>query len=382
MNLELLLNNIYAINKRFEELTFQSGANFNIFNILDVSVCELSHSAFLSELLSPNGSHGKGSIFLKKFLNIICPGMDLEAEGAKVSCEKSVENGRIDILIEAKNFALVIENKIYANDQDKQLKRYYDYLNKEFSKKLRKLAYLTLDGRNASKESLDSLEEDEYIRLSYRGDILEWLNECYKETADMPFLRETLAQYIVLIKNLTGQSERNKMSDEILKVLTKSKENIAAAFDVEKYLAMAKTCLVRERLIPALKYFANKEGFEFFSDSFDTPFKKYLGFTFYNKSWNFLKIRFEFQSENFKEFIYGFQFTNNTSPESLKAFFSEQNSYKHSASWPIYRHMDLPKYRIWDKDTFVSIAEGGADIVNAMQEKINELVKLLDGKEM
>ncbi len=67
MNLELLLNNIYAINKRFEELTFQSGANFNIFNILDVSVCELSHSAFLSELLSPNGSHGKGSIFLKNF---------------------------------------------------------------------------------------------------------------------------------------------------------------------------------------------------------------------------------------------------------------------------------------------------------------------------
>lgn len=44
--------------------------------------------------------------------------------------------------------------------------------------------------------------------------------------------------------------------------------------------------------------------------------------------------------------------------------------------------MDLPKYRIWDKDAFVSIAEGGADIVNAMQEKINELIKLLDGKEM
>lgn len=380
MNLELLLNNIYAINKRFEELTFQSGANFNIFNILDVSVCELSHSAFLSELLSPNGSHGKGSIFLKKFLNIICPGIDLGIEDAKVSCEKSIENGRIDILIEAKNFALVIENKIYANDQDKQLKRYYDYLNKEYSKKLRKLAYLTLDGRNASKESLDSLDENEYIRLSYRGDILEWLNECYKETADMPFLRETLAQYIVLIKNLTGQSERNKMSDEILKVLTKSKENIAAAFDVEKCFAKAKTCLVRERLIPALKNFANKEGFEFLSDPFDTPFKKYLGFTFYNKSWNFLKIRFEFQGENFKEFIYGFQC--NACPETLKTFFSGQNSYKHSPLWPLYRPMDLPKYRIWDKDAFVSIAEGGADIVNAMQEKINELIKLLDGKEM
>ena len=48
------------------------------------------------------------------------------------------KNGRIDILIYGninsketkKSFAIIIENKINADDQDKQLKRYYQYISK------------------------------------------------------------------------------------------------------------------------------------------------------------------------------------------------------------------------------------------------------------
>ena len=56
----------------------------------------------------------------------------------KIEEEGIEKNGRIDILIHCninnketkKSFAIIIENKINADDQDKQLERYYKYISK------------------------------------------------------------------------------------------------------------------------------------------------------------------------------------------------------------------------------------------------------------
>lgn len=72
MNENILQNLLYqvnAINKKYEKIAEITGENFNIFNILGLTTNEVrTHSAFIAELLNPNGSHGCKHIFLKLFI--------------------------------------------------------------------------------------------------------------------------------------------------------------------------------------------------------------------------------------------------------------------------------------------------------------------------
>jgi len=156
------------------------------------------HSAFLAELLNPQGSHGQGDIFLKLFVK----DHDFDFASAKVKVEKHIGSvgqttgGRIDIDIWDKNdFHIIVENKIYAKDQENQLIRYYNYGK---GKRKFKLFYLTLEGDMpdeetscCDKESQIALKESEdYTLLSYKVDILEWLAACREKAATHPTLRE------------------------------------------------------------------------------------------------------------------------------------------------------------------------------------------------
>src|SRR5688500_17218697 len=68
-NINNLLQQIIAINKKYEGIADITGENFNIFRILKVDSNEVrTHSAFLAELLNPKGSHGQKDVFLKLFI--------------------------------------------------------------------------------------------------------------------------------------------------------------------------------------------------------------------------------------------------------------------------------------------------------------------------
>src|SRR5690606_24060533 len=132
------------------------GENFNVFSILNMEHKENgTHSAFLGELLNPNGSHSKGNLFLKLFLQIV-GNNTINLENASVILEKHIGirddanllGGRVDIYITDLVNSICIENKIYAADQNVQLQRYCNH-NKEYNT----VYYLTLDGSDASKES-------------------------------------------------------------------------------------------------------------------------------------------------------------------------------------------------------------------------------------
>ncbi|MFP3040578.1 PD-(D/E)XK nuclease family protein [Treponema primitia] len=131
-NYEPLIKQIYGICKLHEEIARISGENFNIFEILNLSTDELKHSKFIATLLDPKGAHGQGEIFLKCFLNLIDKDVPSDDDLKKIEVDKefSIESGRIDILLHSDKFEIINENKIYANDQPKQLSRYNDYLSK------------------------------------------------------------------------------------------------------------------------------------------------------------------------------------------------------------------------------------------------------------
>lgn len=221
-NVEKLLNEIgklvVAQNERTKE-RYSHGELFNVFNILGFESKEVRlHSALLAELLSPNGMSGVGNAFQKAFLAILGLPENYIVDG-RVSVEISfgpttdTEGGRIDIIMEDGNHAIIIENKIYAQDQPAQLLRYTNFARDNYPHGYR-LLYLTLDGKEASD---DSAQGCPYQCISYKNDISKWLAECARISFDRPLVRETIRQYINLIKQLTNQSmgtlEDNKLAE-------------------------------------------------------------------------------------------------------------------------------------------------------------------------
>lgn len=248
-NVQEILARVSEIRKKHELVAEMTGEKFNVFQILRLHASETrTHSALIRELLDPRGSHGLKDVFLKAFVQkvaeTITPSELVTADGesllgACVSAEKFVgfksedcsRGGRIDLVIDPRNGGrkILVENKIYASDQECQLVRYHNYDPNAL------LLYLTLQGGEASKFSTcnqlschDLVHGKDYFAISYKSVILPWLEVCRREAAGHPLVRETIIQYINLIKDLTHQNRSNQMSDDIKNAVLKSKESYLA----------------------------------------------------------------------------------------------------------------------------------------------------------
>lgn len=218
-----LLNQVSAIIKRYEDIAERTGENFNIFKVLKVTSSEVrTHSAFMAELLNPKGSHGQKDVFLKLFVEQI-NFKDFDCESATIKVEKYIgfiaddgrEGGFLDIFITDKNKkAIIIENKIYAEDQSNQLLRYYNYGRKHHENEF-VLLYLTLDGKEPIDTSKADLRKSNWTNISYAEFVMKWLNNCKEKAVNHPILRESITQYINLIRFLTGIAINDDMENEI-----------------------------------------------------------------------------------------------------------------------------------------------------------------------
>ena len=235
-----LIESVKGIESRYKDDAVQSGADFNIFQIIGLTSDEVRvHSAFLATLLDPQGSHRQGDLFLRLFTKQLSQIVhNFDTESAVVECEKYIgrmtetTGGRIDIHIsDEKGHKIIIENKIYAPDQTNQLIRYHNYAPDAV------LLYLTLDGKAPGKDSVgDLIEEQNYYHISYSNEILDWLTECYEAVKKIPTLAEGINHYINLIKILTNQSTNIMMTKEIAEAIASSSSNIQAAIEIQRAL--------------------------------------------------------------------------------------------------------------------------------------------------
>lgn len=226
----------------------ERGERFNVFAAVGVDHYETKHSAFIAEILNPNGSHGQGAVFLSSFLKICCqPGFDFLLQGVKVYSEFATDSGRIDILVtNDKKQGLIIENKIYAPDGDEQLMRYNDDAKRLFPNGY-KILYLTPNGNKASAQSAKGVD---YQPISYRTDIITWLKECVRLSVQLPLIRETLIQYINYIKRLTNQDMDNINKKELFATMAENAEQVKAIYSVNwsEYLEYVFGKYVRPKL--------------------------------------------------------------------------------------------------------------------------------------
>ena len=204
---------------------------FNVFLILRKSTDEVDlHSRFLHALLCRASN-------LADFLRTFVPEVDqLRSERSEV--ERESDNIDIRIRDGESRRSVVIENKIWAGDQPRQLQRYAE--TEKAAGYEPHLVYLTLDGRDASRESAGDLE---YTRLSYR-DLPPWMKRCQRRAFDEPALRESAAQYLQLIAKLTGTNYSEGYMKG-LEELCMEQGNLLLVHDLQGALVGAKTSLLR-----------------------------------------------------------------------------------------------------------------------------------------
>lgn len=252
MNLEKLLKQATEIVNKHEELEKKTGENFNLFSILDRERKEVTtHSRFLAELLSPKGSHGQGSKFLELFVDQLNNEQlkDFDYSTAIVTAELNIGNkktdlpywGQIDTFIKDKiGNCIVIENKVYAGDQPEQLLRYHNYLKHPKNGFITKvLYYLTRHGEKPNVKSLSNqierISEEDFICISYKDLIIPWLEKCIEHSRNIPNVKETISQYLRIVKKITGQINSKLMNDinnHVNKLNLKGAKAIAESYDI------------------------------------------------------------------------------------------------------------------------------------------------------
>lgn len=222
---EMQNNLIQIIQRKFEEaqktniaLINEKGINaYNPLLVLRKKSEENGlHSNLIYSLINPNGNHYQGTLFLKRFIIsletcIPAENIDEELSDAVVHREKQLNHsqGRIDILIELKNYCMIIENKIYAADQPNQINRYIKACQDQEKNKQKTIIpiYLTPKGAKPSKNSFAKTTYKNVTELytpSYEKNILQWCETCQNEKAleNHENLRLTLQQYASSIKKL------------------------------------------------------------------------------------------------------------------------------------------------------------------------------------
>ena len=259
---------ICALEQAQQEERNRKGENYNLFSILNIERYELKHSALIANLLDPKGSHGCGDAFLRAFFEIALKGTAYPFESSTPLDSRTEHytgpiagdtGGRIDILVKSSHYGLIIENKIYAGDQDKQLIRYDNYGKEIFGADGYLLVYLTLYGYDASKESTatKSAEEVGYLRLSYAEDILRWLEQCARLAYDKPLVRESLNQYIRTIKQLTYQDMNEENIQTIIDLAVDHPEVVATLSSKRDAIAQG---IRKKYIFDKLKEYADQKG--------------------------------------------------------------------------------------------------------------------------
>lgn len=376
------INEQYAAAKVRESKRREQGELFNIFNILKLQSNEVRlHSALIAELLCPNGSHGASSLFLKAFLKVIGEDEDfIKAPVAEKITERYIgkktktEGGIIDIIIEDGNHAIIIENKIYAPDQENQLLRYYNYGKRRFPNGF-KLLYLTLHGDDASDYSLGG-EDIQPQNISYANEIIDWLGQCYELAKDRDNAKTIINQYNELVKELTGK-DMDKQYIERLKEIILDDDNQKAVGEILKMQDELMDEIIERNIWQPLKEYAESKGMKYGEENdgaciYKDEWKHYGIFisTENKKYWKDMFVGVSWHNEPGRaNKLHKYEYKNN----KLCCLRGDANCY-----WPYgWQRLDLCDWRYFNAD---KIIEG--KVFNEIKSKFEEILSEIEERNL
>lgn len=209
----------------------------------------------IGALIDPNGKHYQGTLFLEKFIDIIgLNDFGLNLENTTVG----VEYKDIDLYITDGTKHIIIENKIWAEDQPCQIMKYINIIVEEnkndfnnpqendiLDEDLLRVIYLTprdkeisaehkisdgyieyKDGSQSLKKCSDKMRSSKiidfdlknyrakYKKISYKKEILLWLTKSHNEIRNITNLSESVKQYIAVVEKVNKNYKGNVMTLE------------------------------------------------------------------------------------------------------------------------------------------------------------------------
>ena len=327
---EKLLQEAYEKSKDY---LYEDSLRFNLLSIIEKDRDEAHvHSKVIYNLLSQDWGKKDKETFLTLFLKEIgIEDENIYDKNWEVTREKAFDldtiKGRLDFEIKSKDCIYIIEMKIDAGDQPEQLIRYQEFAKEQHKKY--KIFYLTLDGHNASKKSIgeeENLEENqkvEYTNISFKEEILNWLENCLKLVEGKENKLACINQYIASINKILGEKE-TKIKDNILKsvkdiktaITIYEKLNDKLQVTLENFMSLLKEKL-RTRLPNEIIYY-KKYVKNYYNYTLDKNPQDYPGIYIVlheNKSKNSNYYRFVLKLELSPELTACFGFIKNDSDE-------------------------------------------------------------------
>lgn len=368
--IHVLLNETKMFNKNKQLTIVNNSEHFNMFRICGVDHYENTHSSIIAEILTPNGTHNYKGKFLEAFLQtlkkeaLVPDSFSFSLENVTVTKEFSTKYGRLDLLIKnSHGQALLIENKIYAADQFKQLQRYYEFGCNEFGSKF-KLIYLTLWGTESPQTDKQKVD---YIQVSYKDVIVKWLDRCIEIAVRTAVVRETLIQYSNHIKNLTDTNTQTIMNQELIRNLS-TKENLESAFIIANNIDNVKNYIINTSLLPQLEDVSTSLGIKLDSEPGDYVNTNWAGFRFIHPSYKNYDLFMEFGTKGLKNLIIGFcpknENIDNSALAQLKSIVGGGNN---RCAFKKY-----PNYTNWGEITMKAILDGV--LKNSIHENLSKLI--------
>ena len=273
---------LIEVRKKVKEEMEKLPPQFNVFNSINLLNHENYNSNLFANFLDIKFKHNGNEIgFAKLFLKYLTEefGWEFDLENIKIEDIKikrellTEERKRIDIFIGYKEkFAVIIENKIWADDGYKQLENYYNYVKSQEYDKIY-MIYLTPYEREPSEESLSKeLYKEKGSKLYGKfanirhAEIGYWLegilkrqefsflnNEEENNKYNYKLLKSALIQIIDNEKSISGENEEGDMTkDEIKELLEKNLfKEIKTIEKADEYIEMfdkVKNLLVKQKI--------------------------------------------------------------------------------------------------------------------------------------
>ncbi|MDA3081001.1 PDDEXK-like family protein [Campylobacter sp. CS_NA1] len=305
------------LKNEFEVRKLRGINEFNIFSVLRKENDEVGlHSKFIYSLLNPLEKHYQKDLFLKLFLKAV--GLENFINLHDVKVYREYEN--IDIYITDGENHIILENKIYANDREKQIQ---GYINKiEANSNNRFVLYLSLDRENPSESSLGEyklndeknqiLDENgifiaKFKNIHYDTEIKNWLEMCLNEVGNITNLSLYIRDYSMVIDKIYGNYKELVMETKALW----NRENYKILKAIFENYKKDKDIIFID--------FLNK-----LKDIFEKEYKDFA-FDILKKSNN--KECLEITENSKKDFSYKFEFTYNDFIELCYGVYNKNNKF-------------------------------------------------------
>ena len=257
MELSQIFENISKNIEIMREKEFPKTGKMNILNVINKTHYENYNSDIIAYLLDPSKKHYQKDSYLKIFLKRLELDIDIkDNDFVNVFREYPTdEDRRIDIYIESKDWGLIIESKIHAKEQEKQLQDYCDFIKTKRNNVY--VLFLTLDGVD-SEFSQEASQDDTiiYQNITWSKHILPWVEEILTQESvlkDHLDLKAGLEQYKDSLDILTHRTDEDLMEQKtILESLINKDGTLQKNLDQKDFSNISKVADWLSTLVPLL----------------------------------------------------------------------------------------------------------------------------------